>query len=179
MRCIRFALIFALLLLLVGCTDTESTKRLSESLSGDYSCRMNVQSLTGELLFGGTLTKECGGYTYTLDYPTQTRNAKYIFDGEDFSLKIGDMVISVAEGDLKLGELLLILEGAAEGSLSHSERVSLYGEPCMKIDLAGGELYFANNKPLLLVTEQTRAEITGFTYGKDDNFGNKDQESVA
>ncbi len=178
---IRITLIcLSVLLLFCACSAKNDALKLSESLSGDYSFRLNVQSETGELLFGGTLSKQGSEYVYILEHPKQSADAKYIKKDGITVLQIGDMTLPVESKDLKICSVFDALEKIASISGSERcERVKLYGVDCMKISLETAELYFANNKPLLIIWDGARAEITGFTYGKDDNFGHKDQESVA
>ncbi len=170
----------SVLLFFCACSAKNDVLKLSESLSGDYSFRLNVQSEMGELLFGGMLAKQGGEYVYVLDHPKQSADAKYKQKDGKAVLEIGDVSIDISPKDCKICSVFDALEKMALISGNERcERVKLYGEDCMKISLDGTELYFANNKPLLLVWDGIRAEITGFTYGKDDNFGHKDQESVA
>ncbi len=173
-------IVLSVLLVLCACGAKDDALRLSESLSGDYSFRLNVKSETGELLFGGILSKSDGEYVYVLDYPKESADAKYIKRDANVRLQIGDISIDVSDRDSKISKIFDILDKAsALSGTERCERATLYGAEGTKICLDGGEIFFANNKPLLLIWEGARAEITGFTYGKDDNFGNKDQESVA
>lgn len=173
-------IVLSVLLIFSACSAKGETLKLSQSLVGDYNFRLNVKSETGELLFGGIFTKQNGEYVYVLDYPMQSAKSRYIKKDGKNVLQIGDMRLGIESKDLKIDAVFDIFENAA--LLSGNERcekVKLYGTDCMKISLEKGELYFANNKPLLLTFEGGVAEITGFSYGKDDNFGDKDQESVA
>ncbi len=179
---LRIVLVTLLILLLFyGCSSqNNSVKKFSESLSEDYGCTLNIQSETGERLFGGTLSKRDGEYVYVLEYPKQMQSTKYRYKDGKAVLEIGDISISVDNADCKICAVFRLLENA---SFSNNgvffEKEKLYGEDCVKISLDEGKLYFANNKPLLILLENARVEITGFTYGKDDNFGDQNQESVA
>lgn len=179
---LRIVLItFLILLLLCGCSlQNDSVKKFSESLLGDYGCTLNIQSETGERLFGGTLLKNDGEYVYILEYPKQIQSTKYRFKDGKAVLEIGDISISVDNADCKICTVFKLLESICEEKDSvFFEKENLYGEDCVKISLDEGKLYFAKNKPLLILLESARVEITGFTYGKDDNFGDQNQESVA
>lgn len=174
----RIALIFVFVLLFfTACGRSNGAERLSEGLSGDYTCKLNIKSTAGELLFGGTLFKADGEYVFVLEHPSKIAGARYIRRDKSTVLQIGDMSIPLGGLDAKISKVFDAL--SRDVAYEKCEKVRLYGEDAMKISLADGELYFLNNKPLLLTFEDVRVEITGFTYGKDDNFGYKDQKSVA
>ena len=176
MRRLCIVFIFSAVLL-SSCKGVDSTV-LSKTLSEDFSCRVNIKSESGELLFGGTLSKSGEGFEYVAEAPSELCDAKYIKKDGMTVLKIGDMSLPIKSEDLKISKIFSLLE-SAQSIDAPCERLRLYGADSIKMSLDKGELYFVNNKPLLLLFDGARVEITGFSYGKDDNFGYKDKESVA
>lgn len=167
-RFILCILSLCFLLSLSSCKETVSIKKMAEGFEGEYQCVVNVQDKIGNLLFSAKLYHNQGAYTFEITTPKEIEGTKIIIEENASFAEITDFKIPLSDkAYVNLSFIKNVFEKIklGEGKVSEDKQ-KLYAADCNLLYIDDIEVYFTNDTPLLIQSEEIRVEIIGLKYMK-------------